>query len=491
MSIILSLDSITEELRATIMRLCSIKPAKSQYNSDPDLIDCFTVCKEGVYVPLGIWREVLNSFPEYPEGVHLLMGPASRCTKVMYTIQTDPKGYRDQDVVTIQAYERLVIDHFVFISASPGFGKTSCGNFLAHELGLKTLVMCHIDKVNKQWVDEFKNHSTSKVQLIKGKKGFDPTADVYVIGVLKAANMSPHDFAQAGIGTVIFDEAHVATITAFSKALLKICPKYVIGLSATPERSDGMQKLLSMYFGPKKKFIHRQEVKDFIVYKKETDYKPQVNYKLLRGDAILDWTSLINSLAYDTNRQIDIANIALGHPEHRIMILSDRIGECVGIYNHIYSTLAAIQGNFSVIDGEPQEGYRSVYLMDETNAKDDIKKIQTHQILIAGRKRAGIGFDDPTRTMLILCTDCRDVRQNEGRIRTTNNIVYDIVDNFSTLESHWLLRSKWYEKRGATIEIISRTTPTDLPNSAKRKENPSEPYKRKLAPNTASKEGKT
>jgi hypothetical protein len=481
MSIILNLESITEELRSTIVKKCSIRPAKTQYNSDPDLIDCFSVTPWGVYVPLGAWREFIDEFPDYHEGTHLPLNKGVKCTKEMYTIETDPKGYRDQDVVVMEAYEKLIVDHTVFISASPGFGKTSCANYLGCKLGLKILVMCHLDKVNKQWVKEFEEHSTAKVQLIKGKAKFDPDADVYVIGVLKAANMDPQDFANAGIGTVIFDEAHVATITAFSSSLLKICPKYVIGLSATPERGDGMQKLLSMYFGPKKGYISRQEVKDFVVYKMETNYRPEIRYKVVYGSSILDWTTVLNSIAYNKNRQRDIAEIALSHPEHRIMILSDRIEECVGIYNYLVDALVKKLG-YLPIDVSADLG---IYLMDESNKKDKIEKIQQYQTLIAGRKRAGIGFDDPTRTMLVLGTDCKDVRQNEGRIRTTNNIVYDVVDNYSTLESHWEQRAAWYEKRGASIVTIPRTDPTDMGRKGKKKAQEEISNKRRLPKNTS------
>ena len=38
-----------------------------------------------------------------------------------------------------------------------------------------------------------------------------------------------------------------------------------------------------------------------------------------------------------------------------------------------------------------------------------------------------------------------------GRIRTSDNTIYDIVDDFVTLERHWKMREKWYDQRGATV----------------------------------------
>ena len=439
MAVPIQLDSITEDVRATICGECSVKQRKSQYVSDPKLIECFEVSEDAsiVYIPLGQWR---TFFVEFPYVYDQYAKSEMECTKTLYTIETDPKGYRDQDVVAEEAYSKLVTDHVAFISANPGYGKTGLGNFLACRIGLKTLVVSHIDKVNDQWVEEFGLHSSAKVQKVVGKKPLDPTADVYVIGMLKLAGMDRSAFDGINIGLVIFDEAHVATVTAFSKSLLKLSPLYVLGLSATPERADGMQKLLTMYFGPKINYIHRQEVKDFTVYKYETDFKPTINYNLTWGGTILDWTTVINSIAYQVDRQQFIATIASWHPSERMMILSDRTKEC----DAIHSTLVEWYGE------------TEVYKMDNKNKNDSIEIIQQYRILIAGRKRAGIGFNDPTRNMLVLCTDCIDVRQNEGRVRTSGNIIYDLVDNFSTFETHWTKRETWYLQRGADVQVIPR-----------------------------------
>jgi len=432
MAITIPLEKINDYIKEIIQERCIIKPCVSQYVPDPKPIECLaTNINEGLaYLPLGIWKEIYDIFP-------MRTWPRANieCKKTLYTTQTDPTGkQRDQDVVAGHALQKLEEDHRVFIAAATGYGKTSIGNYLACHLKMKTAVLCHIDKVNEQWVEEFNTHSTAKVQRIKGTNFLDPNADVYIIGVQKASKL---DRAQlAHIGTVIVDEAHIATLTAFSRSLLRFQPKYVIGMSATPERSDGLQKLITMYFGPRKGFIVREEVKDFTVYKVETIFKPEVRYILVNGVHILYWVHFINSLAYNLKRQEYIVNLILSKPEHRILVLSDRQNECNGIVKKL-----------------SEAGEDSVLLMTgETNtAGIDTKN---YRVIVAGMKKGGVGFNDPTLTMLILATDKKDVKQMEGRIRTTNNIIYDLVDANETLERHWETREQWYRKRGAEIEVI-------------------------------------
>lgn len=474
MSIALELSSITPEVKAQITKTCMIKPNASQYNDDPQHVMCFaTNTKENaVYIPLGAWRNFLDDFPdhEYPK-------TKVEFKKKLYTLDTDPKKTRDQDVVASQALAKLETDHTVFLACFPGYGKTTVGNYFTAHFKLKTAVLCHIDKVNDQWKAEYEKNSTAKVQRVEGSAALDPDADVYIFGVQKAATM-PRE-ALAHIGLVIFDEAHIATVTAFTKSLLRFQPKYVIGLSATPKRPDGMHKMLVMYFGPKKEFIVREEVKDFTVYKVETPHKPTIRYNVFQGQTSLDWTTLTNSIAYNEERQDYIVSLVSQHPDHRIMVLSDRQQECDLIYEKLRkkgeTSILKLTGAKTIIkktcnqegcstkpsfnfEGEEEAAFcakhkeKGMINISKTKKGTDTSK---YRVLVAGMKKAGVGFDDPTLTMLILATDRKDVVQFEGRIRTTNNIIYDLVDDYKTLENHWKTREAWYDKRGATVEVIS------------------------------------
>ena len=432
MSFAYPLEHLTPEVNALIEKHCVQRRKKDRYTPNPEPSSCLAVNNEDscAYLPLGIWKELYDEFPnDYIRHPRTKM----KCTKKMYTLATDPKKYRDQDVVTKQALAKLKVDRTVFLALPCGYGKTSAGNFLSCALGYKTLILCHIKVVLEQWLEEYQKFSTAKVQYVKGKK-LDPTADVYIMGVRKASLMPREVFKD--IGTVIFDEAHIATITAFTHSMLNSQPRYLIGLSATPDRSDGMHKLLTCYFGPKKNYIIREEVKDFTVFKVQTPFEPEISYCMTPdGSMVPDWTKMINSLAYNEKRQAWAIKLVKNNPDAKIMILTDRVIEAKAIHKKLIAM------------GE------SADLLVE-----DVKSSQWDRdcrVLVGGMKKCGVGFDDSSRTVLILLTDKTDVRQFEGRIRTVDNKVYDFVDNYQTFENHWAdSREPWYLKRGAKIKII-------------------------------------
>ena len=72
-------------------------------------------------------------------------------------------------------------------------------------------------------------------------------------------------------------------------------------------------------------------------------------------------------------------------------------------------------------------------------------------ILIAGMKKVGVGFNDPRLNLLILASERSDIEQYAGRIRTLNYIIIDIVDKHQILENRWKKRKKWYIEHGGKI----------------------------------------
>lgn len=310
---------------------------------------------------------------------------------------------------------------------------TAMGIYLLSKFKYKTAILCHFKTVNDQWPDEIEKFTgdTCKVQFVKGKTPLDPDVDVYFFGIQKAKKMNREDVAH--IGMVIVDEAHVCTMAAFTSSLLKFQPRYIIGLSATPDRTDGLQKAFYPYFGPLKNFICRFETKEFQVIKYKTKYTPNKVPAMVYGKIITDWCEVERSIGENVERQGEIAQIIKEHPDHKIIVLCQRCA-C-------------------------RDGIADFFEKEEIEIlKGNKKRLGTKRITISTLRKGGVGLNDPELTMMILEADPKDTRQYEGRLRTENCIIYDIVDDYDVInpkrdvfESHWRQREAWYLRRGAEI----------------------------------------
>lgn len=441
MAFALTLSELEYEERRAILKRFTTQPEPTTYQPEPPKYRCFLASKEDdeLLLPIGVWKDYVDpdyGFPNGESDSFERMNPDAVFVKTLFTKETDPKGRnRDQDVVVANAMARLERDGSVFIACFTGFGKTAIGVYLSVTLGLKTMIICHFKIVRDQWPGEYSvfTDDNIKVQFLTGKCELDPDADVYIVGIKKAVNMSASDFAC--IGTVIIDEAHIATVAAFTKTLLMFRPRYLIGLSATPDRPDGMHALLSNYFGSPDEFIVRRETKNFTVYKLQTTFKPDISYTVVRGKTVPNWCAIINSIEKNVAKHKLIADVAISHPDEKIIILCNRNV----LANGVYSLLL--------------EAGESCALLIGTMTTYD----KSARITVVGFKKGGVGLNDPDLTMAIIGSDTKDVRQYEGRIRTTDNIIYHIVDYYKTFQSHWEFCETWYREKGAVVKVIGST----------------------------------
>ena len=70
---------------------------------------------------------------------------------------------------------------------------------------------------------------------------------IAMIQTLVQKDFAETDFRSFGLG--IFDECHHLGAAHFSKSLLKVQTKYMLGLSATPTRDDGLTKVFEWFIG--------------------------------------------------------------------------------------------------------------------------------------------------------------------------------------------------------------------------------------------------
>ena len=151
-----------------------------------------------------------------------------------------------------QAARALVAhDTGVFV-APPGVGKTVIGTYLVAARACSTLVLVHRRPLLDQWIAQlsvFLGIEAKEIgQIGAGKRAPTGRIDVAMIQSLMRKD-SVADLV-AGYGQVIVDECHHLPAVSFERVLAEIKARYVVGLTATPQRRDGHHPITQMQLGP-------------------------------------------------------------------------------------------------------------------------------------------------------------------------------------------------------------------------------------------------
>lgn len=323
----------------------------------------------------------------------------------------------------------------VIMSMYCGFGKTITGINIASTIGFKTLVIVNKIVLMTQWEESIKRFCPrASVQKVK-PKCVKKDCDFYIINAINAEKMGDAFFAD--IGCVIVDEAHLIMAETVSKCLQSVSPRYLIGLTATPYRPDGLNGLLDFYFGEDK--IIRELLREHKVYKVETGFKPTIE---LGVTGRLNWGVVLDSQSKDPDRNNLILKIICHFSERNFLVLVKRVEQ--GLF--LQERLSEMGEDVTSLIGSNQTFEAS------------------SRILIGTCSKVGTGFDHPKLDTLLMAADVEEYFiQYLGRcMRTRDNVpvVFDLVDDYSILTKHYATRKKIYKKHGGKIENLDLNTLT-------------------------------
>lgn len=334
--------------------------------------------------------------------------------------------YEEQKELLEEATELLNSKGSVMISAYTGFGKSLASISLACSIKFKTLVVVNKIVLMKQWEESIARFApTATVQrlTVKSKK---KDSDFYIMNAQNIEKMGKNFFSD--IGTVIVDEAHMIMAETLSRSLQYVHPRYLVGLTATPYRPDGLNKLLEFYFGKYK--IIRKLCRKHTAYKITTGFKPTIEYA---ANGRVNWGAVLDSQANDEERNELIIRLLQHFYDRNFLVLVKRVAQ--GRY--LEERLRGLGENVTSLLGSNQEFEAS------------------SRILIGTCQKVGVGFDHSKLDALLLAADLEEYFiQYLGRVFRTKDvepIVLDLVDDYSILNKHFLTRRKVYQDSGGVV----------------------------------------
>lgn len=425
-------------------------------------------------------QDYLSGYIEIPRGLYSTLIENIEQAKISYEVEDERQAGRYINVrfkgelreeQKNATNEILKFDNGI-LHAATAFGKTVVCSAIIAEKKVNTLIILESSALMEQWkealdkfldINEALPEYKTKTGRIKVRKD--------VIGRLQGAHDSMTgivDIAMAGslckkgefhnllnqYGMVLVDECHHAASDTISNVLKEVKAKYVYGVTATPKRGDGLEKINYMLLGPiRYSYTAKEKAKaqgiEHLVYPRFTP--------IVAPRGIITKKMHPNE-AYDIIRDNDM----------RDNLIVEDIKECVSA-GRTPVVLSRYKEHSEKLYERLKDYADYVFLMTGNNSKKEHKKIleQLHQvdkkesvILIATGSLIGEGFDYPRLDTLFMAMPVSFesiVTQYAGRLNRDyigkeNVMVYDYVDSHIPMfDNMYAKRLKAYKQIGYEV----------------------------------------
>jgi superfamily II DNA or RNA helicase len=430
-----------EELRKTL----TVKPyIPKVFVSNQNSIPRYKVYKEGVddlYLPkhfgierYGVPTETTRDVPQTPDMYWTFAGSIRPAQEPVVNSFLKPEP------------------HDGIISLHTGGGKTVCALYIASQLKVPTLVIVHNSFLRDQWVDRVKSFLPhARIGRIQGDicevEGYD-----IVIAMLQTLSMKEIPILKfKSLGLIVVDECHHIASEVFVQALPKVTSKYMLGLSATPTRKDGLMGVAHWFLGPLLYTSDSGSKQDTDICVEVYEYKnddPKFNEIIYNTQGVMFTTLMINKLAEEVGRTQWLVGILRDileeSPQRQVLVLTDRVQHTKDIYAALPEEL---QTKSAILSVSVTSAKRSEFCASKS-------------VLIATYAMCKEGFDVPTLNTLLMATPRPDIDHIVGRIlrveksaRSIHPLIVDIVD--PQFRRQFQERNGLYKKREYTVKKMA------------------------------------
>ena len=317
---------------------------------------------------------------------------------------------------------------------------------LSAHLKVRTMIVVHKEFLANQWAEKIREFCpNATIGRVQGDL-FDVEKD-FVIALIQTLCLRPEGdgpkmFAKDAfdsIGLVIVDEAHHIGAPAFSQFMFKVCPRFTLGLTATPERKDGLTRILYWFLGPEFFRVERTNQASTKVTTIHYTCEAFKESPPVTRFGKINMAGMITALTELEDRNAIIIKTVMEALKvgRRVLVLSDRREHCFELHKRIGSKSGLYVGG-----------------MKEADLAASAEK----HVVIATFQLAHEGLDIPVLDTVVLATPKSDIKQSIGRImretpgKKNDPLIYDIADHWSVLNSMYRKRCVIYMEGGFLFE---------------------------------------
>ena len=401
-------------------------------------------------LPFGVCREIM---------------PLLRGTRVYCDFRQDNVISYGGTNVPLYDYQKdavvaMVEAKYGILKSKPGSGKTQMGIALIKAHRRRALWLCHTADLLNQSRDRALQYIDQEVigTITEGKVNVG--VGVTFATVQTMANLELQQYRDYW-DIVIVDEAHrvassATTFTRYEKVLNHLAARHKFGLTATPERSDGLIKATFALLGGIAYTVPDSAVADRTMGVKirTIETETELTDSCLNVDGTINYTKLIEHLTTDNKRNYDIASAIMENRGHSCLVLSDRLAQLEAI---MWMLPEDMKKESVFINGKMQSKKAKA---EREQALEDMRTGKK-KYLFASVSLCKEGLDIPRLDRLFFASPVKFsavVTQAVGRVQRTypdkeTPVVYDFIDaNIGFCVRAYKERKRSYKKVGAAIE---------------------------------------